>query len=470
MTLHCSEKKFRIGPTAIPLYGSIILSAPGYKIADESTLTEELQIQGRTSDDRLVWQTGGYMELERPLGTAGMQSANYLSCTDIAASQCVDILGLATKRATGRIDTTLSRTKFNDFGLYAQATYSISNQFKLTGGFRYTWDWQESDVSRKTRFFYPTQHDACADSQGILPDCAYSVEANSSAPTWLLGIDYNPTRDMLLYAKYSRGYRAGGALPSAPRGNQTYAPEKLDTFEVGLKASFLGAVHGIFNAAAFYNDFTNQQLRATFRNTVTTAAVTGITNAGTSRIYGVELDTSISPFEGFMLDGSYTYLNTKITQIDPVVAVDPNFTVASAIPVGAPLFYAPEHKLSVTARYTLPLDKTLGAVALGATYTYTSSRLGTYAYDLRTANGVANRAALGGIDYGTLPSFGILNLNLNWDSVGGRPIDFSIFATNVTGEKYYTGVAGLGGIAGYESAAIGEPQMYGVRFKFRFGY
>jgi iron complex outermembrane receptor protein len=152
-----------------------------------------------------------------------------------------------------------------------------------------------------------------------------------------------------------------------------------------------------------------------------------------------------------------------------VVAADPNFTVSGGIPLGAPLFYAPEHKLSATARYTLPLDEAVGEVSVGATYTYTSSRVASYAYDLRLPSGVVTRAAFGGIDYGTLPSFGIVNLNLNWNSVGGHPFDLAVFATNVTGEKYRTGIASVGGVFGFESAAIGEPRTYGVRFKVRFG-
>lgn len=455
---------FRLGPNEIPIVGTIVFAAPGDKIAHQSTLTEELQFQGSSADNNLTWQAGGYMEISNPLGHAGARSANLVNCTDIATAQCADLLGQAAGRPIGRVETTRSRTWYRSYGLYAQATYSLSEQFKLTGGLRYTWDRQKSEVSRVARIFVPSQTDICVDSASTLPDCFFAASVSSSRPTWLIGLDYKPADDILFYAKYARGYRSGGVLPTAPRGNQVFAPEKLDSYEIGAKTSFHGTVSGNFNIAAFYNDFSNQQLRAGFRNNFTGSQITGIANAGTSRIYGVEIDSSISPLAGLNIDGSYAYLNSKITAVAPVIAADPaNFTPSIQIPVGAPLFYAPKHKFSVTGRYTLPVPDDLGDVTIGATYTYTSSRLATYAY--------YNPAVVAGMgaDYGSLGSFGILNLNLNWKEVAGKPIDFALFATNVTGKKYFTGIGGVGGAFGFESASVGEPRMYGARLRVRFG-
>jgi iron complex outermembrane receptor protein len=448
------------------VYGSVIYNPPGRKIADQSTLTNELQIQGSSFGNKLTWQAGGYLEHGDPLSTLSTRSANLLNCADLNAFQCTDVLGAALGFPLGRIETTESRTWYRDYGLYAQATYSLTERLKLTGGFRYTWDSQRSEVSRVARLFIPSQRDVCVDTLSTLPACFFAPPtAKSSRPTWLIDLDYKPNEDILLYAKYARGYRAGGVLPSAPRGNQSFEPEKLDAYEIGLKASFSGAVRGNFNVAGFYNDFTNQQLRAGFRNVVTQSQVTGIANAGTSRMYGIEVEATVNPFEGFALDASYAYLNTKITKINPIVPADPaNYAVSISIPLNAPLFYAPENKLSLTARYTLPLDNSIGDVTLGATYSFTDKQLGSYAY-----YNPATLALFNGNDYGTVPSFAILNLNLNWKSVAGLPVDVSAFATNVTAKKYFAGVAGVGSAFGFESYAVGEPRTFGLRVRYRFG-
>ena len=60
-----------------------------------------------------------------------------------------------------------------------------------------------------------------------------------------------------------------------------------------------------------------------------------------------------------------------------------------------------------------------------------------------------------------------LNLNLNWASIANMPLHLSLFATNVTAEKYY--VFTTGASFGFDSAVLNEPRMYGARLKYRFG-
>ena len=38
-------------------------------------------------------------------------------------------------------------------------------------------------------------------------------------------------------------------------------------------------------------------------------------------------------------------------------------------------------------------------------------------------------------EYGVLPSSTLVNLNVNWEGIGGQPIDAAFFVTNVTNAK-----------------------------------
>ena len=126
--------------------------------------------------------------------------------------------------------------------------------------------------------------------------CITKIVNKSSAPTWLIGLDYKPSEDMLIYAKYSRGYRQGG-MNFTTVGLETWRPEKTDSFEVGAKASFNGAVSGNFNLAAFYNKLTDQQVFAAFQPTNASAALASVAVAASSmcisRIIGFEADASL---------------------------------------------------------------------------------------------------------------------------------------------------------------------------------
>jgi iron complex outermembrane receptor protein len=50
----------------------------------------------------------------------------------------------------------------------------------------------------------------------------------------------------------------------------------------------------------------------------------------------------------------------------------------------------------------------------------------------------------------------------------GSPVDMSVFGTNVTDEEYITFLTGNWN-NGLESGQVGQPRMYGVRFKYNFG-
>ena len=62
-----------------------------------------------------------------------------------------------------------------------------------------------------------------------------------------------------------------------------------------------------------------------------------------------------------------------------------------------------------------------------------------------------------------------LDLNLDWNSVGGSPVDVSLFANNVTNQFTVVTLNGLRDILGFDARQLGEPRMYGGRLRVRFG-
>ena len=69
---------------------------------------------------------------------------------------------------------------------------------------------------------------------------------------------------------------------------------------------------------------------------------------------------------------------------------------------------------------------------------------------------------------GTLPSLDLLNLNFDWKSIWGSPVDVGLFVTNVADKRYYTYVPGLYGTIGAETANLGLPRFFGARIRYSF--
>lgn len=459
-----------------PLTFLTIGNVPGKPSSSQSTFTEELQLQGRTADDRVEYQFGGYYETSKPRGQSGNTLSSLLTCTDFLNLQCSDAIGIARTSAAGNasairvgnLSSTIGTTSSRTIGLYGQATYQLSDEIKVTGGLRYTWDRNESTTTRVSYRFpvlppltaAPTQ--ICVDTS-LTPSCTQSLKQENNAPTWLMGLDYTPSENALLYLKYARGYRSGGVFPTGPIGYRTFKPERVDAYEAGLKTSFEGAVRGTLNFAAYYNEFSDQQLRLVFTAApgAPVASATGVVNAGKSRIWGFETEASITPFPNLRIEGAYTYLNTEIRKIVPLSISDPNYRINYSIQPGIPLTLSPKHSLTAAISYRVPLDA-MGQLKFGASFAYKSRFIATYTFvnsPLVTAFGK---------DYTYLPSLNLVNLNAGWQSIFGSNVDLDLFVNNLTNKKYYS-YYGAGAGQGVQTAILGQPRFYGMRLRYRFG-
>jgi iron complex outermembrane receptor protein len=196
-----------------------------------------------------------------------------------------------------------------------------------------------------------------------------------------------------------------------------------------------------------------------------------VVNAGKARIWGLEAEASISPFEGLTLQASYAYLNTKLLDfIAPDLSTQPvgGYNLVASTPVeGSRLQFTPDHKLSVTANYTLPLPDSVGQVSLGATYVYTGSVF--YGSDGALPNRVYSVFAPSDPNYDTqvAPSYDLVNFNLNWEKPFASPVDLQVFVTNAFDKRYYE-ARSLSGSRGFTSRYYGDPRMYGARVRYTF--
>jgi iron complex outermembrane recepter protein len=451
-----------------------VITFPGLDIGDQRTVTEELQFQGDSLQNKLVWQAGGYFEASDPLGLAGVRGITLLDCSNLAQLQCFDPIGkfdsaLAHANiAAGSLNQSLATVTYRDVAAYGQATYALTDELKLTGGLRDTYDTTRTQSDAITyKFPGPTWMSPvgrCAANGAAIvgnPDeldnsCGASNREDSHAPTWLLDLDYSPDKDKLYYLKYSRGYRAGSIVPIGAPGENVFQPEHVDAYEGGAKMTFHGAVPTVLDFAGFYNNYTNQQLQVSFENPGTGALKNAIVNAGRSRIWGAEFEGSVKPLPSLRLEAAYTYLNTKIVQITPVVpsaaAVTAGYTtVIGSVQAGDPLPDSPQNKAIFTATYTLPVAEAVGVVSVSSTYTYQDSQfVASLPYRVE------------------LPSVGLLHFNADWSHIAGRPIDVQLFMTNALNKLYTTSEQPIYTVLGVSARQLGEPRMFGARLRYSF--
>ncbi len=499
----------------IPLMAGVV---PGQPTVAQDTFVEELQLQGRAFDSRLTWQAGLYYEHSKPSNKnqAGQSVGNLICDLSTIGSNpdefmCADTRYIAARASglpasvannfTGVVNRAVGWTEFENKAVYTQGTFDFTDQLSLTGGLRYTWDETTGQMRGVNYFFYPdavpvgnassastlvrhgdldqATRTRCSDTTlthaGNDANCTVDMEQKSDAPTWLLGLDYKPMDDVLIYGKYARGYRQGGVNIASVPGGYTYEPEEVDTYEIGAKTGFGGPVPGTFNIALFYNDFTDQQLQLGLLP-VGGVGTTAIVNTGASTIQGAEVEARLELFEGFALNLAYTYLDSEVEEAEHLITAG-NPAVCGGGPafgsvcvaggttaalVGYPTAFSPEHQASGTMSYRLPTPTTVGDITLSATYNYTSKYFAVMPLPTLTSPPSTYNP------YAEIPGYGTLNLNLNWNGIAGSSFDASVFATNVLDEEYWTFVAGQYFSTAYEYRQLGRPKMIGGRLRYNF--
>ena len=148
---------------------------------------------------------------------------------------------------------------------FGQATWHVSDHWRLTGGLRWSDDVKKNIGGRGWGWAYdPTVPQVPIDpSTYPSPATGFNISTRNDARysddrvTWLVRADTDIGSNGLLYASVSTGYKSGGTQDAGT----LYKPEKLTNYEIGTKFVFLDGKL-TWNTAAYYEDFKDFQLSA----------------------------------------------------------------------------------------------------------------------------------------------------------------------------------------------------------------
>jgi iron complex outermembrane recepter protein len=209
---------------------------------------------------------------------------------------------------------------------YAQLEYKIMPQLEIVAGARITRDKKN----------FTLDYDVLSATTGIVSPRALVVAPTytKSNPSFLVGLNWTPNDDVLVYGKYSRSFVSGGSTLGID-----FAPEVAKSFELGIKADLLDKKLRT-NLALFHVDYNHAQLQqgtslpaaktlavniftplygATIANELATAASLFIIDQGKIRAQGFELEVTAAPTHGLTLGASLGYTDTKYININPLL-------------------------------------------------------------------------------------------------------------------------------------------------------
>ena len=313
-----------------------------------------------------------------------------------------------------------------NYAFFTHNIFKVTDKLSITGGLRYTHE------AKKFHADFQNNNTVCPAQQasfltgglgGLVGNAAIPAAAQSvigglltltctgNSTSALNGLDlndefgegeftgtgvisYKPRTDTLLYASFSRGYKAGGynldrsdltsnvfaAPTNASASRLRFDPETVNAYEVGLKFT---SKDFTFNVAGFRQEFKNFQLN-TFNGTNfivqnisscdaslngadrDASAVTGACSSGVKygvQSQGFELEAGVYPVRNFAVSLGYTFTDTKfknnLVGSETGEALDPALFLLS----GNNLSNAPRHTVTASTSWTPELGSS-GLTAL----------------------------------------------------------------------------------------------------------
>jgi outer membrane receptor protein involved in Fe transport len=242
----------------------------------------------------------------------------------------------------------------------------------LTGGLRWTDDQKHfTDIPSELLVYgygYPVT--------GVV-DQQWKKFTGRAAVDWSPRLDF--TDQTLLYASYSRGYKAGGANPPGavlltftdgdvinPIHPLTFEPEFVDAFEVGTKNTLLdGAL--TFNGSAFYYNYRDYQISRIVDRTA-------INDNFDATVRGAEIEATYEPVPGLRFNFAGGYEKTRLASgsksVDLIDRADsanhPDWIVVKPFPTQSSNCILPKYVVAAILQKFNPTDTGIPGACVNA--------------------------------------------------------------------------------------------------------
>lgn len=320
------------------------------------------------------------------------------------------------------------RTFFQDvttqsYAAYLNMSYEFSDWFTAHIGGRYTFEEKEVDVG-----FVDALNPA-----GNFTGAQFEDDYEEFTPR--VAVEITPSDNVLIYGSYTRGFTAGGfntEEPSIAVVTDPFDPETVDSFELGLKTSFIDD-RLTFNIAGFIQNFNDKQ-----EGFLTSDFNFVIQNASEATVQGIEIESRFAINRNVSIAASYAYLDATYDEF--LLDLNDEDRSGNFLPT------APEHAFSISFDGDFPITDGFTLLA-NAEYSWQDDYF----------TGSDNRPSF------LIDSYDLANASIGLEDADGR-WRVILFADNIFDEEFVLirSDFGLGGTG----EAYGAPATYGIRIGF----
>jgi iron complex outermembrane receptor protein len=310
---------------------------------------------------------------------------------------------------------------------FGQATWSVSDNLRFTGGLRWTQEDKSADLFAQTNSTAPSVALAGVSLlDSVFAPVDQKFDRTSEGVDWLANISYDLNDDVMLFAAVSTGTKSGGFNgANGSVDEREFDDEESINYELGIKSEWLESTLRI-NATAFLSSFEDYQTQ------VQQASGTGsiVSNEGDVETSGIDLNIEAVPLPILTLSAGVLYLNKAETTAGPNK--------------GQALTFAPEFSGTVAATFMFPVAD--GGLFVRTDYSYMGEHI------TNSQNPIEQSRTT-------------VNTTVGWANEQWR---MSIWGKNLTDEAYSGIDASTFAFSGMDASFLTPPRTYGASVRYSF--
>ena len=333
------------------------------------------------------------------------------------------------------ISNGLQHVLTESYALFGQVAYPFRDRWTATVGGR----WSSEDKSATL--------EPAPDAVTNVPT-PYADARSWDELTPRVALEYR--RDFgLAYLSYTRGFKTGGYNYPAS-ANPVLNPETLDSYELGIKASFVGDRLRL-RSALFDYDFKDLQVSRGGAGAFITTE-----NAASATVRGLETDVDAALTARLSLTAGVAFIDSEYTAYVAGVLVPLTIPPFGSAPLaggldvrGRSLLRSPDEAAYVGVRYELPLASG-GRVPINVDYSYK----GDYYFDF---------SPVAETEWLKQDAYAVLNARVAYSSADGG-FELGLWCRNLTDSIYYEDAVIQ---TASSRVSYADPRTWGIDFKLR---
>ncbi len=315
---------------------------------------------------------------------------------------------------------------------FGQATWHLSESWRLTGGLRWTDEEKESDLFSQTNSTAPS--DALLGTS-FLDSVSTPIDATLKRSVdntdWLLRVAYTPSTDIMLFASAATGTKSGGFNSvNGTAEDREFDDEETLTYELGLKSTLFESRLRL-NATAFYSVIDEFQAQQQLESGLGSF----VSNDSEVETSGLDLQFEAVPLPNLTLSGGLLYMH--------------KYEVTDGPNEGLELPFTAELSANLAATWVFPLKE--GVVYWRTDYSYMDDHS-------------TNVAAAENLRDSDFDDRNLLNMRLGWRNDSW---DLSLWGKNLTDDEYATQTVEPLAVSGMDAFFLAEPLTYGATLRYQ---